>query len=135
MNPQLHCLLIDDDIDDGEIFTIAMRDIHESIHTDTALDALSALQRLENPEFNPDLVFIDLNMPRVNGLDCLRRIRSQDRLSELPVIIYSTSANPGDIAVSRREGATDYMVKPTSIKSLETNLKDIVRIYQNKIFV
>jgi CheY-like chemotaxis protein len=84
------CFLVDDDVDDLEIFTLAVEDLRINVNCVTAADGIDALEKLRNDEaFVPDFIFLDLNMPRMNGKQCLLEIKKIERLSSTPVIIYS----------------------------------------------
>lgn len=126
MKANLKCLLIDDDKDDQEIFKLALQDINENIVCITADNAMEGLQMLQADEsLVPGYIFLDLNMPRMSGKDCLAALRSMPRLADVPVVIYSTSSDPRDIRETRALGATDYVVKQYSMASL----KEILRRY------
>ncbi|RPE14117.1 response regulator [Chitinophaga lutea] len=128
MIPNLNCLLIDDDKDDQEIFKLALQDINEHIVCLTVDNGMEGLQLLRrNESFVPGHIFLDLNMPRMSGKDCLAALRSIPRLAEVPVVIYSTSSDPRDIRETKELGATDYIVKQYSLASL----KEILRRYFN----
>ena len=128
MIPNLNCLLIDDDKDDQEIFKLALQDINEHIVCHTVDNGIEGLQLLHsNESFIPGYIFLDLNMPRMSGKDCLAALRNIPRLAEVPVVIYSTSSDPRDIRETKALGATDYIVKQYSLASL----KEILRRYFN----
>lgn len=126
MAEKITCLLIDDDLDDQEIFKLALQDVNDSVQCLTANDGAAGLQLLSTLEnLTPHYIFLDLNMPRMGGKDCLTAIRNIPHLSEIPVIIYSTSSNPMDIRETKSLGASDYIVKQSDINSL----KDILAQY------
>lgn len=128
MKRNLSCLLIDDDKDDQEIFKLALQDINGQINCIAVDNGIEGLQMLEaNETFIPGYIFLDLNMPRMSGKDCLTALRSIPRLASVPVVIYSTSSDPRDIRETKALGATDYVVKQYSLASL----KDILRRYFN----
>ncbi|AXY75610.1 response regulator [Paraflavitalea soli] len=117
------CFLIDDDIDDQEIFTLVLESVNPSITCITASDSIEAVQKLTTEEtFNPDYIFLDLNMPRMSGKECLQEIKKIDRLKEIPVIIYSTSSEQKDMLETRALGASDYLEKQSSIVELKNRL-------------
>ena len=116
-------LLIDDDSDDREIFTWVIKNIDPSLVIDSAIDGVEALDKLKDDHYHPDLIFLDLNMPRMHGLDCLKHIREVNRLSGCPVIVYSTSSNPQDMNKSRMAGASDYIAKPVDTEQLLSILR------------
>lgn len=117
------CLLVDDDLDDHEIFNMALADLGGDVTITTAVNAPQALQQLSfKNNFIPDYIFLDLNMPRMDGKQCLAAIKSQPHLDHVPVIIYSTSSSPGDIKEFMSMGATAFIKKPSSITELSNTL-------------
>jgi len=118
----LNCFLIDDDPDDKEIFCMALEDMKQKISCTYARDGIEALRKLEDIHFRPDYIFIDMNMPRMNGNKCLEEIKKIDRIKEVPVFMYSTSADPSIVAETRQLGAAGFIVKPTSILELTKTL-------------
>lgn len=125
MNQPKTCLLIDDDQDDQEIFMIALNDSGRLIDCQMASDALSGLHQLDsNPASTPDYIFLDLNMPGMNGRQCLEEIKSRPFLKDVPVVIFSTSSRPQDIRDARQLGAAAFITKPSSVHSLSRLLSD-----------
>jgi CheY-like chemotaxis protein len=117
------CFLIDDDIDDQEIFTLVLKSVNPTITCITANDGIEAVTRLTTEEaFTPDYIFLDLNMPRMSGKECLQEIKKIDRLNTTPVIIYSTSFEQKDVLETRALGASDYLEKQSSIEELRNRL-------------
>jgi CheY-like chemotaxis protein len=128
----LTCFLVDDDVDDLEIFALAVEDLRVGVHCVTAADGIDALEKLRNDDgFTPDFIFLDLNMPRMNGKQCLLEIKKIQRLSSTPVIIYSTSSNRKDIDDTLKLGASHFLTKPSSISSLTQELSVLLRVPVN----
>lgn len=128
MQEKIICFLIDDDDDDQEIFTLALNTIDEDINCITANDGIDALNKLNiDSEFTPHFIFLDLNMVRMNGRECLIEIKKIPRLRNTPVIIYSTSSELKDISETKQLGAADYIVKPPSISILTKRLEQVLR--------
>src|SRR3954447_10691318 len=112
------CFLIDDDIDDQEIFELALKKVDDSIDCVFANDGAEALQKFMNDEsFMPDIIFLDLNMPQMNGKQCLSEIKKISRLQHIPVIIYTTTRSDADATETKMLGALDFITKPASIIS------------------
>lgn len=132
MDP-IQILLIDDDADDREIFTWILKTIDPASVIESATDGVEAMDKLNDDQYQPDLIFLDLNMPRMHGLDCLKHIREIQRLNRCPVIVYSTSSNPQDIAKSRMAGASDYIVKGSEISIIKRDLSQALRKHNPRL--
>ena len=119
MTPQKICFLIDDDQDDQEIFNIALQQVEVPLTCVVASDCAEAIRRLsiEN-SFSPDYIFLDLNMPRMNGKECLKEIKKQAHLKHIPVIMYSTSLKTSDIEETKKLGAIEFITKPANVNTL-----------------
>jgi iron complex outermembrane recepter protein len=120
--------LIDDDADDQEIFEIAMKKYDDNIECVFANNGPEALGKLlSDSEFVPDYIFLDINMPLMNGEECLEEIKKIDRLINVPVYMYSTSAYTHQQQEYKSLGVADYIVKPSTVNDLTAILSDIVR--------
>lgn len=117
-------LLADDDADDRELFEEALSDIHPNAVLTTAQDGEELMFILRNYH-KPDLLFLDLNMPRKNGKECLHEIVKTPELKNIPIIIYSTSVNPVDIEETFFLGAKLFFRKPNSYEDLKRNVSEI----------
>jgi CheY-like chemotaxis protein len=127
INIPVQCFLIDDDVDDQEIFSMALQEFNDSIHCSFADDGVKALEKLKvDQSFLPSCIFIDINMPRMNGVECLEQIKKIIRLKSVPVCMFSTSADPSIVAKTRDLGAVDFIVKPASISALSTLLSQFI---------
>jgi CheY-like chemotaxis protein len=115
----MKCFLIDDDEDDREIFSLALSLANPNYTYTTALNGEDALRILEKqPNFIPDFIFLDLNMPFMDGRTCLKELKKIERLNDVPVIIFTTSSYSRDIEDTLKLGASHYLIKPTSINRL-----------------
>ncbi len=124
-----HCFLIDDDEDDYEIFKMALDEIDPAIILHYSYNGVEALKKLNgHHQLVPDFIFIDWNMPKMNGRQCLEEIKKNERLCNVPVYIYSTSSDPKAVEETRRLGASDFIVKPSSISTLVNILARIFHI-------
>jgi len=116
-------LLIDDDEDEQWIFMEALKEISSSF---ICVFAITAKEGLElSKQSPPDYIFIDINMPFLNGLQCLELIKSDDRLKETPVIIYSTGINNTIIYAAMSKGAFACIKKENTIEDLAKKLKTL----------
>ena len=121
------CFLIDDDIDDHEIFAMAIQKVDQKIDLRSATDCLEGLKELQNNvSFVPDFIFLDINMPRMNGLQCLPEIKKLPHLKDAKVIMYSTSSDEDIKQTTRKLGADDFIVKPGKISLLVNHLNRIM---------
>jgi CheY-like chemotaxis protein len=83
-----------------------------------------------NTACTPDYIFIDVNMPKMNGVDCLRMIKNIDRLKYTRMFMYSTTAEGMALEKSRELGADDFIIKPSSASALKEKLSRIFEIVQ-----
>ena len=108
-------MIIDDDADDRMLFIEAVKEIDEKIECLWAKDGLQALEDLRNEALPlPDYIFLDLRMPRVNGKKCLSEMKSDSRLKEIPVIIYTTSRELEESEELKDLGAVQFISKPSN---------------------
>jgi len=122
----LNLLLIDDDIDDHEILSMALKKVDSSIVVNYAHDGVEALKKLKELVPRPHLILLDLNMPRMNGKQCLQAIREDEVFGDTPVYIYSTSALPDVVEETIKMGATGYIEKPADIPTLIGVLEELL---------
>lgn len=114
-----HILLADDDDDDRLLFKEALREIAPPLIVTEALNGEHLLKVLSGMPQLPDVLFLDLNMPFKNGIECLEEIRAHTLWNGVPVIIFSTSSHPGTIDRAFELGAQLYIRKPNDFKSLK----------------
>lgn len=119
--------LVDDDIDDHEIFKSALAKVDEDLALLTATNGYEALNVLSTASTLPDYIFVDLNMPRMGGLQFLKEIKQTETLKNIPVIIYSTSSNPSDIDKTKQLGALSFVTKPSRFSDLCNILQTLIR--------
>ncbi len=119
--------IADDDPDDQELFLEALQLIDNFSDCVTAFNGQEALQKLlHGMKQLPDFIFLDLNMPGMNGKQCLAEIKKHTALQHIPVIIYSTSSDNKDIEETLQYGAAYYLQKPSRFDDLLVSLKKII---------
>ena len=120
----LNILLADDDADDCTFFQQALSELKLPMNFIAVHDGEQLMEQLTN-EANtlPTIIFLDLNMPRKNGFECLLEIKSSERLHSLPVIIFSTSFEQEVVNKLYESGAQYYIRKPASF----AKFKEIIR--------
>lgn len=106
-------LHIDDDVDDRELFASAVHEISTTAKCVGFSEANKALRALESREIIPDYIFLDLNMPLMNGEEFLNAIKSNLNLNHIRVVIFSTSSHPATILKMIEMGAEAFITKPT----------------------
>ena len=124
--------MADDDAEDMCLFKDALHDAGIANELTWFKNGSLLLNALENPEANcPDIIFLDLNMPVMHGLECLQAIRKSENCKNLPIIIYSTSTHHKDIEDTFAAGANGYLSKPNNYTELKQILKVI--LVENKL--
>lgn len=119
-------LLVDDDSDDAEIFCEAIYSFDENIVCLTETNPIKALENLKNGENPPDLIFLDYNMPVLNGNEFLKKMRKVQQLSKIPVILYSNYSEAAAEQLCITQDTERYITKPNSFDELAAVLKNIL---------
>jgi CheY-like chemotaxis protein len=119
-------LLVDDDLDDTGLFKEALFEIDPDIVCYVDHNGRTALDKLKRNEYlRPDIIFIDINMPGMNGWQCLEDLKKDIRFRDIPVIMYSTSSFVGDAEKAIELGALCFFTKPSEYNLLKVILKTI----------
>lgn len=122
-------LLVDDDDDDRLLFEEVLEDLNHPVQLKTAEHGMDAIQQLEKrPLIKPDAIFLDLNMPVMDGHECLKYLRSNSIYDDIKIIIYSTSYNPETAKILEGDGANHYIRKPSSYLSLIDVIKNALSV-------
>jgi CheY-like chemotaxis protein len=128
-NQPTYILLADDDADDRIFFKEAFEEMKMNTIVETFKDGVELMEYLEKKNSKlPNLLFLDLNMPRKTGLQCLKEIKNNERFKDIAVAIYSTSASDEDIEATFVKGANVYIKKPNDIGTLKKLLSEVVSI-------
>lgn len=115
----LNILLADDDIDDCHFFKEALEALPQTTVLTTVHDGDELMKYLsKNIERLPHVLFLDINMPRKNGFECLAEIKNNEALKDLPVVMYSTSGLKEKINILFNTGADVYIRKPANFAQL-----------------
>ncbi len=120
-----YVLLADDDADDRLIFEEAIEEIKLNINLSMVKDGEELIEYLNSTIFLPQILFLDLNMPFKNGLQCLREIRDQKTFDDICIVLYSTTARHVDIDEGHAKGANLFINKPNSFSDLKILLTKI----------
>jgi len=118
-------LQIDDDTDDCELFLEALQSVSTALYT-SINDPVDALKRLVHSEIVPDVIFLDLNMPVMSGMEFLAEIKKKDIIKNIPVIIFSTSQFDEIKRQAKNHGAHDFISKPSDFNELKRILSQYI---------
>jgi CheY-like chemotaxis protein len=123
-SPYINILIADDDQDDAAFLAEGISKIISSFKVFNASNGLECLNFLEEHEA-PELIFLDINMPLRNGIECLMDIRKNKELRNSHVIMYSTSSSESDINTCYELGAKFYIIKPVTFSGMVNMLKQL----------
>jgi DNA-binding NtrC family response regulator len=115
-------LIIDDDEEDRDFFCQAVNLIDPTIKCSEAIDGADGLKFLSSGLPLPSCIFLDINMPRISGIQFLKIVKEIDGLKQIPIAIYSTSKHPQDKDESTQLGAIHFITKPTSLGELRDSI-------------
>ena len=125
----IHIILADDDEDDRLLFTDAFRELKINTKVNTFNDGVELMNYLNTPNaVLPNVLFLDLNMPKKNGIECLHEIKNNNRLSDIAIAIFSTSSSEEHIEETFVQGANIYIKKPSDFTTLKKVLAEVVTI-------
>ncbi len=126
--------LVDDDSDEQAFFDIAWKKVDKSAELRFADDGISALKLFNNDfSFIPDVIFLDINMPIMNGTRLLKELKKIDRLNAVPIYMYSTAAEPRHIDECAALGAKGFIKKQGDIANLLESLTAIHQETRKKV--
>jgi CheY-like chemotaxis protein len=139
---QLNILLAEDDQDDRDFFDMALKEIPISTHLTTVNDGEQLMNYLyKNSEHLPNVLFLDLNMPRKNGFECLCEIKENGKLKDLLVVVFSTSYPRDSVyeedMINRllKIGAHDFIRKSDNLAQLKEFIHQVInRAAEQRIF-
>ncbi|MGC4058605.1 MAG: response regulator [Chitinophagaceae bacterium] len=125
----IHVLLADDDVDDRLFFKEAFEEIKIKTNVQIVKDGMELMKELNRPDAKlPHILFLDLNMPRKTGMECLKEIKENDKFNDIAIAIYSTSASEQDIEQTFVNGANVYIKKPNDFGTLKKILTEIITV-------
>ena len=118
-------LLAEDDADDRELFCEALSDNLKRINIHCTENGQEALDKLEHFTVMPDMIFLDINMPVMNGWQCLKKLKETEAYKHIPVIMFSTSSHQRDANIALDLGALCFFTKPGDFNQLKNILEVI----------
>ncbi len=126
-NDSILVLLADDDEDDRLFFIAALEELKIKTIVETVNDGAELICRLNQKNLKlPHVLFLDLNMPYKNGIECLCEIKKNEHLKNMAVAIFSTSASEKEIEETFVKGANVYIKKPTEFSKLKKVLSNVI---------
>jgi CheY-like chemotaxis protein len=122
-----HILIVDDDEDDRDLLSDALHEIDPNIKCTVARNGEEAFLGLSMHQYaEPELIFLDLNMPRLDGMQFLQVLKKDRSLQHIPVVIYSTSKLADEKEQCMRLGAVHFITKPSSFRELRRLISDVL---------
>ena len=119
-----HIFYVDDDIDDIEIFKDAVHDVCSDVKLTTLTNSqlfLTTLQKINKP----DVIVLDVNMPAVDGIQCLKLVRDSEQFQHIPVVLFSTSRFVTKLQESIQFGANHFILKGSSLQEFSSFIIDL----------
>jgi CheY-like chemotaxis protein len=129
LQPTRTVICVDDDLDDRDLVCYTIYEIDPSfqmIHAEDGLKAISYLSKAKREESLPCLVILDINMPKMDGKQPLAEIKKDGELSELPVVVFSTSNNPMDKLYCDRYGV-ELVTRPSNMRHMQQKMRRILQ--------
>jgi CheY-like chemotaxis protein len=123
----MNILVADDDSDDREFLWEALSQLDKQFNCTFAKDGIEALELLQNSEQLPAFIFLDINMPRMRGDECLIAIKKYPRLKDIPVVIVSSITDQRYIDRFLTLGAHRYINKPDTFDQWIESLEDVLK--------
>jgi CheY-like chemotaxis protein len=129
LKPERYILLVDDDPDEHLLFEDALKELSGAPRLAYARDGQQLMQFLNTEKAElPAIIFLDLNMPRMNGFECLQEIRKSLKLNRIPVVIFSTTSQTQTIDKVYEQGANYYIRKPNTFAMLKEVIERMLEI-------
>jgi len=134
----LEVLLVEDSPGDVRLTQEALGAVNKSVHLHVAFDGVEAMAFLRHQEPHadaprPDLILLDLNLPKMDGREVLARIKGDESLKTIPTVILTTSEAEADIVKSYQLQANCYLVKPVQFDAFENLVKSINDFWLTKV--
>lgn len=127
-------VVIEDDPGDQKLIKLACNKAHSKMTIEQFFDAEEAdsyLNSINSEDDLPELIILDLNLPKISGLDYLKKIKTDEKLKVIPVVVLTTSDAPHDIETAYKNGANSYFRKPLDVDELISKIKLIINYWTN----
>ncbi|MEO7991182.1 MAG: response regulator [Chryseolinea sp.] len=128
-------MIVDDDSDDCVFFSKSVSEMDGNVQCVIAISGEDALMQLRKMNVLPDFIFLDLNMPRMDGRQCLAELKKDFKLKDIPVIIFTTSSAQRDIDDTKKLGAAYFLTKPFDFHLLHLKIQFIMERISHTTFI
>lgn len=135
MSQLLNILLVEDDTIEVMKFNRVIRAIGPNHNVTEAGNGEEALIALKDKNITTDIIVLDLNMPKLNGIEFLNIIKNDEHLKTIPTVILTTSNNHKDVAACYKTGVAGYFVKPLKYSDYEDNVKKMIGYWTKNEFM
>src|SRR5438034_679750 len=122
---EIDILLVEDNPSDAELTQRALRKSELGARVAVARDGAEALEYLFSNRPKPKVIFLDLKLPKIDGIEVLRRVRADDRLRSVPVVVLTSSQEERDISQCYKLGVNSYIVKPVEFDEFYKAVGDL----------
>jgi CheY-like chemotaxis protein len=128
-------MIVDDDEDDRSFFIEAISEMGTNYNCYSAENGIDALNQLNSANPLPDYIFLDVNMPVMNGSECLKELKNDPRLQNIPVVIYSSSSYKQSVDFTIEHGVAHYLTKVYDLSKLPEAIFDAIKTIESKIYL
>jgi CheY-like chemotaxis protein len=129
---KLKILLIEDDLDDIELLQDALIKNGVSYIMEGVNDGSQALEYIEQNKGNPDIIILDMNLPKVHGRDIIPVIRASENFGQIPLLILTTSTSADDIEYAYKNGTSKYLKKPSTVEDIRETVRTIIELAEKR---
>ena|SRR5688572_10072879 len=119
-------MFVDDDPDDVKIFGEAVKEVDSAINFLSASSGMKALEMLSQQKTLPDFIFLDVNMPRMNGMQFLETVKKEKKFSGIPVVMYSTTKSTEHEKHAKQLGAKYFFTKPIFFEDICNVIRTVI---------
>ena len=126
----VNILLADDDADDRMFFSTALSEMVLDSKLHLVHNGVEMMDYVNSTEVLPDILFLDMNMPRKSGMEALKEIRAERRFDTICIVIYSTFDTDEQVDKILAEGANIYFNKPSDMDKIKDMIRQVIRIYR-----
>lgn len=132
-----HILLVEDDQSQADLMMMGLESAGGGFTIAHAIDGIDAMAYVRKQggyagEPTPDVIFLDLNLPRLSGIEVLTQLKGDSALSRIPVVILSTSESESDRMMAYAQGANSYVKKPVGFESFQQMCRDLWQFWTKR---